>query len=152
MRTIHRTIVSALVISNDGKLLIGQKFPHRQTYDVDCWHIPGGGVDEGESLIQALHREMLEEVGIDISDQKVELADDKGIGEGIKVLKDTGEKVWCKMQFNVFRIDLDKDAADVRVIPGDDMKKLIWADPSKLDNYKMTPPSIELFKRINLVF
>jgi 8-oxo-dGTP pyrophosphatase MutT (NUDIX family) len=67
MRTIHRTIVSALIFSKDGKLLMGMKDPKNGGVYADCWHIPGGGVDEGETKEQALRREMLEEVGIDIA-------------------------------------------------------------------------------------
>jgi ADP-ribose pyrophosphatase YjhB (NUDIX family) len=56
MRTIHRTIVSALIYSNDGKLLMGKKDPAKGGVYNDCWHIPGGGIEEGEGKIEALTR------------------------------------------------------------------------------------------------
>lgn len=148
MRTIHRTIVSALVFSKDGKLLMGMKDPKDGGVYADCWHIPGGGVDEGETQEQALRREMLEEVGIDIENCRVTLADDKGSGETEKTLKDTGEKVLCKMQFNVYRVDVDQNADDIATKLSDDLVKLEWVDPSKLSEYKLTPPSVTLFERL----
>jgi 8-oxo-dGTP pyrophosphatase MutT (NUDIX family) len=33
------------------------------TTDPGCWAVPGGGVDEGESFIEAARREILEETG-----------------------------------------------------------------------------------------
>ena len=33
--------------------------------DREYWLLPGGGVDSGESLVKALHRELHEEVGIE---------------------------------------------------------------------------------------
>lgn len=148
MRSIHRTIVSALIFSKDGKLLMGMKDPKGGGVYADCWHIPGGGVDEGETQEQALCREMLEEVGIDITDCKVSLIDDQGNGETEKTLKDTGEVVLCKMQFNVYRVDIDKNADEIGTKLSDDLVRLEWVEPRKLSAYKLTPPSEALFERL----
>lgn len=151
MRTINRDIVSALIISKDNRLLMGMKDPTGGGVYSDCWHIPGGGIDDGENKIDALKREVFEEIGLDISGCQISLVDDFGSGETEKTLKDTGEKVVCKMEFNVYRVDLDKDSHDVAVIPGDDLVKLDWAGLGELDNYKLTPPSKSLFDRLGLI-
>jgi 8-oxo-dGTP pyrophosphatase MutT (NUDIX family) len=148
MRTIHRTIVSGLIFSKDGKLLMGQKDPQNGGVYADCWHIPGGGVDGGETKEQALHREILEEVGIDTEQCTVTLADDQGNGESEKTLKDTGETVLCKMQFNVYRVDVPEDANSIKLTPSDDLVILDWVELTNLSNYKLTPPSQTLFKRL----
>jgi 8-oxo-dGTP pyrophosphatase MutT (NUDIX family) len=148
VRTIHRNIVSALIFSKDGKLLMGMKNPAGGGVYADCWHIPGGGIDDGEDQITALRREILEEVGIDTTEAKVSLADDQGSGEAEKTLKDTDEVVLCKMKFNVYRVDLDEDAEDVKTSLDDDLAKIAWVGVSELGGYKLTPPSMTLFTRL----
>ncbi|HCU96032.1 MAG TPA: NUDIX hydrolase [Actinobacteria bacterium] len=51
--------VSAIVPDSDGRILL-----IRRT-DNDYWSIPGGGVEPGESVSQAVTREVREETGID---------------------------------------------------------------------------------------
>lgn len=147
MRTIQRTIVSALVLSKDGKLLMGMKDPVKGGVYSDCWHIPGGGIDEGEDEMNALQRELLEEVGIDTSNQKVSLVSDDGKGESEKTLAD-GEKVLCEMSFHVYRVDIDKEASEVEIQLSDDLMKTEWVDLEKLASYKLTPPSKKLFRKL----
>lgn len=149
MKILHRPIVSALIFSKDHKLLMGMKDPNSGGVYADCWHIPGGGVDEGESQLEALRREVLEEVGIDISKATITLADDQGGGEAEKTLKETGERVLCKMQFNVYKVELTQNAEDVQTQTNDDLVKLEWIDLNQLDRYKLTPPSIALFQRLS---
>jgi len=152
MREIQRRIVSALIFSKDGKLFQGMKDPKNGGVYSDCWHIPGGGVDNGETNEQALIREIKEETGIDISLYRIELIDDKGEGESEKVLKDTGEKVLCRMKFNVYKINIyDKVSKDIKVTLNDDLKEYIWMDMKDLKNYKLTPPSENLFKRLGYI-
>lgn len=148
MRTIHREVATALILSFDGKLFQGMKNPEGGGVYLDCWHIPGGGVEEGEDKIAALIREIREETGIEVSPEKVEFLDDQGEGESEKTLHDTGERVLCKMHFNVYKIVLDKNADEVAISLGDDLVKYRWTRLDDLKNIKLTPPSVELFTRL----
>lgn len=148
MRTIHREIVSALIFSKDGKLFQGMKDPAHGGVYSDCWHIPGGGIDEGEDRLAALVREVREETGIVIAPESVELVDDSGRGEAEKVLKETDEHVLCHMIFNVYKVTLDQNAEDVPVFLDDDLVKYQWVEIGELKNLKLTPPSVALFTRL----
>lgn len=152
MREINREIVSALIFSKDGKIFQGMKDPSRGGVYCDCWHLPGGGVDDNESTEQAVWRETKEETGIDISPYKIELVDDLGTGQSEKVLKDTGEKVICNMKFYVYKVVIDdKNSEEIKVSLNDDLIKYTWGTKEDLKNKKLTPPSEELFKRLKLI-
>ena len=55
--------VRALVIDGDGRI-----FLVKHSY-VSGWHLPGGGVEAGETLAEALARELREEGNIEITAQ-----------------------------------------------------------------------------------
>lgn len=151
MRTIQRTIVSALLISNDNKLLLGKKDPGGGGVYRDTWHFPGGGVENNESFLEALQREIIEEVGIDIAPYGAVLVDDAGTGKSKKVLQETGETVICNMQFNVYRIAIDKAAKHIQTKTSDDLVELAWVSLDELSQYPLVPPSIALFKRLGYI-
>jgi 8-oxo-dGTP diphosphatase len=54
-----RIRVSALLRWQDRILLCRHEKPGKE-----YWLLPGGGVDSGESLVNALQRELLEEIGL----------------------------------------------------------------------------------------
>ena len=151
MKSIDQPIVSAIIISRDGKVLMGQKPPHKAAVYPDCWHIPGGGVDPGEPYKAALRREILEETGLDIDPYPTELVDDEGRGEGVRTLQND-EKVLAKMQFNVFRVEVnDKEAKDIITEEKDDLENITWFAVGDLTSVKLTPPSITLFRRLGYI-
>ncbi|MCR4328507.1 MAG: NUDIX hydrolase [Patescibacteria group bacterium] len=153
MRTIHRDIVGALIFSRDGKLLQALKNPKGGgVYSMDCWHIPGGGVEEGESREAAVAREVFEETGIDVSHYAIEFVSDTGEGESEKTLKSTGERVLCKMKFYDYKVVIDdKDASQIEVRLCDEFVTYQWSEVSALKNLKLTPPSVELFKKLGYI-
>jgi 8-oxo-dGTP pyrophosphatase MutT (NUDIX family) len=149
MKTIHRDIVAALVFSKDGKLFMGMKDPLKGGVYADCWHIPGGGVDAGETKLQALRRELKEEIGLDANSTDFQLIDDTCEGESIKIID--GEEAVCKMKFFVYGINLNRNAKDIHIQLNDDLIKYKWITLNNLEKYKLTPPSILLFKKLGYI-
>ena len=57
--------MAALV--HDGRLLLVHRHPQRANYP-DCWDLPGGHVEPGETPQEAIRRECREELAIEILD------------------------------------------------------------------------------------
>lgn len=57
--------VGAILINNEGKVFITQRGEKAQN-EKGTWEIPGGSVELGETLEQALKREMKEEYDVEI--------------------------------------------------------------------------------------
>lgn len=61
-KAVMRNIVNALLLRR-GSVLLARRSPHRKAYP-GLWSFPGGHVDAGETLEQALIRELREEVAV----------------------------------------------------------------------------------------
>jgi 8-oxo-dGTP pyrophosphatase MutT (NUDIX family) len=149
MQEIKRTIVSAILISQDKKILLGKV--RRGGVYPDSWHIPGGGVDEGESKQQALIREIKEELGLDISSYQKKLISDDQTGTAQKTSRDGQRQYLVHMQFNVYQVELPMKATSVKLSLDDDLREIRWVGKSRLKNVKLNPPSEKLFSRLGWV-
>ncbi len=56
--------VAAALIFRGGKLLITQRYP--EAHQGGLWEFPGGKREEGETFEECLHRELKEELGIEV--------------------------------------------------------------------------------------
>ena len=146
MRTIERDVVAAVILSRDNKLLLGM--PGERGAYLGYWVIFGGGINEGEDHRTALDREIAEETGIDISKYPVALVHESA-GESDKNLRGTGERVHVKMKFFDYKVIIDdKDCDNIKVTISDEHTAYKWAETSELKNLKISPPSVELFKKL----
>ena len=62
----YRLNVAAILRDGAGKILIGERLDRS-----GAWQFPQGGVDEGETLAQALARELREEISLEPSAYKI---------------------------------------------------------------------------------
>ncbi|MFV2087964.1 NUDIX domain-containing protein [Micromonospora sp. LOL_021] len=75
----HLVVCGALV--ENGAVLLVHRSPNRRAYP-DLWDLPGGHVEAGESELQALAREMHEELGIRIAAESSSRLGDLHAGSG----------------------------------------------------------------------
>ena len=61
----HRVVLGALV--RDGHVLLVHRRPEKRA-NPDVWDVPGGVMEAGESELQALARELHEELGVRITE------------------------------------------------------------------------------------
>lgn len=122
------------VIEKDSKILMGNKARDIGPYP-NTWRLPGGGVEEGESLEDAIKREIKEETYLD-----VESVEEIGVYEDEEPDKN-GEMT--HYVFNVFKV---KSSGKYAV--SEEFPSLKWVDKKQLTNTPLARPSIKLFKEL----
>ncbi len=146
MRIVQRDIAGMFIFSSDNFLLLG-KSRDGGVYK-DTWIVPGGGVEPGETFLQAAIRETQEEVGIDVTDFRIASVDEVFTGESKKTLRDTGEDVLVQMNFHNFTAHSDLPAADIHYTCGDDIVTAKWHNVADLKNTSITVPMRQLLKKL----
>lgn len=68
----YRQSVHTWIMNSKGEFLIQKRSPNKKTFP-NMWSQTGGGVDEGETTLQAALRECNEELGISIDLNNIEL-------------------------------------------------------------------------------
>ncbi|MEV4714630.1 NUDIX domain-containing protein [Micromonospora sp. NPDC049374] len=70
----------ALIVAPDGRLFFQRRSPHRRLFP-NCWDIVGGHLEPGESVQDALYREVTEETGWRVSEVIAEIGEYRYVGD-----------------------------------------------------------------------
>lgn len=77
-----RLIQKCIIINHGGKILALRRAPNDHSRGGN-WDLPGGGYEQGEDVIEAIKREVMEEVGLTvISASPVYFTNRIGVSEG----------------------------------------------------------------------
>lgn len=149
MRTIQREIAGAFIFSKDGLILLG-KTGKGGVYQ-DTWVVPGGGINDGETNIQAVKREIQEELGLIIADDQIEILLEPSTGVSNKILKDTGEEVTVEMTFWDFKVKLPGTAEETKLSLDDDLAEARFFNIDELSNIKLGEGTFNSLKKMGLL-
>lgn len=134
-----RVIAVGLVKNKLGEYFLGKMPKNRGVYP-GLWGLPGGGIEEGETMEQALVREMKEELGVKVRQIKP-----------LMFLDDTRNKLFADghrekiyMIYLIFecRVETDK----VRLNP--EWEEYAWVRPHEVRNYKLNAATKRMFDRL----
>jgi 8-oxo-dGTP diphosphatase len=149
MRTISRDIVGAFIFSENNKILLGKSI--KGGVYPDLWVVPGGGINDGENKIDALKREVEEEVGLVINDEQITEIVGCTTGESKKVLRSTGEKVIVRMKFYDYRIDLPDNSQGIDINCKDDFENARWFSAQELFYEELGPATRSRLESLNFL-
>jgi 8-oxo-dGTP diphosphatase len=131
-----RTIASVLVNYDDEYLFIRQNKPGG-AYP-ETLHIPGGGLEPGETPLDAAIREIREEVGLDIINIRP-------VDFDWDVVPYKGEDTLL-----IF-LRFIAESTSRKALPASDAKEVLWISRAELGQQQHNPPSVRLLKKLNLI-
>ena len=118
----YRQSVHTWIMNSKGEFLIQKRSPNKKTFP-NMWSQTGGGVDEGETTLQAALRECNEELGISIDLNNIELI------LSFKRKFDFVDVWLVKQDIDISDIVLQKDeVSDVKWASIDEIRELMKAE------------------------
>ena len=125
--------VGAIVLDGERIVLIRRaKEPSR-----GLWTFPGGAVELGEPVREAVRREVLEETGLEIE-----------VGEVALVLDSVSRDPEGRVQYHYVIIDFYARPVGGALRPGSDVSDVRWASRRDVESLPMTEKAQEIARRL----
>lgn len=138
----HRIIAVPLIRNADGAYLLCKMPPHRGAYPGQ-WGLPGGGLEPGERMEEALRREAREELGIELDQVEPLLFKDAVRAK----LHPDGRREDVYMIFLVFRCE----AARTAVRLNDEFEAYAWVQPADVSGYDLNEATVDTLRRAGVL-
>src|SRR3954465_2745107 len=97
------------------------------------WSLPGGGQQLGETLREAITREVREETGLELADLRLLTTVDL-------VERDTDGRV----RYHYTLVDFTAEAADGEPVAGDDAAAVAWFEPDELPELGLWSETLQI--------
>ena len=123
-------VAVGVVCDAEQRILIARRAEHR--HQGGLWEFPGGKIEGGETLVQALSRELHEELGIDVLPDACEPL--------LTVEHDYGDKA--------VRLEVCRVRAFTGVATGKEGQPLRWVAAAELDDYAFPAANAAIVKAV----
>lgn len=141
--TISRLIVVPVVRDDSGRVLLCRMPSDRGVFPGQ-WGLPGGGVEPGERIEEALAREVAEELGVSLASARPLFFKD---GAHEKTIPGKG-RIPVYMVFLLYECRIDP-GRPIRL--NDELSEFAWVEPGRLTSYDLNPVTRETFAELGLI-
>jgi nucleoside triphosphatase len=135
----HRTVVVGLVWNRRRELLLCKMSEDRGVFPGQ-WGFPGGGIEPGEQMTDAVHRELSEELGIEIENPVPALFKDclhsKTFADGsVRPIYMIFLLFHCTAPDEILRLN-------------EEFSEYLWVSESDLENLELNTETIDTLSRL----
>ncbi len=124
--------VGAVVVGSDGIVLVRRGHEPLQGE----WSLPGGGVEVGETLAEAVAREVREETGLEVR-----------VGPIVEVLDRIHRADDGRVEYHYVLVDYLCAVVDGVLRSGSDAADVCWAPPADLSRYHLNEGTLAVIAK-----